>query len=426
MTNIKIKPENLPETLIWYYIIYTYPIYFLGAQFVLSPIIATFLTVYLLKKWWNQTEDTPINEKIIISSSAWIWLIVALVIEIALLVGTSNFDSTTSNILTASVLWYKTWGIFALFILIGHLNIRPKLIYRAICYLCLQSLIMAIIGTIYGILDFPKIIYFSPLQIFGSGLKAYEVVIFNSVIHQRLSLFAVWPTIFASLCNVYFYCAMQESDKKLRYIGMISSILMIVLSRSRTAILCLPFVFFAVWFVTNFIRPRVQLMTGFIIFIVGIFAPTLINSLQAFKAIFDKARSGSSEVRAMIYRLSLDSWWNEAPIWGHGAMQQKGPFIIVKLPLGSHHTWIGILFTHGLVGCFALAVAFLWSFIDLLIKAQTSETAKVGLSIFLIITISSFADNVEFFAYLYYPGLIILGSAFKESSQYQNDYIISH
>ncbi|MBW4611986.1 MAG: O-antigen ligase family protein [Desmonostoc vinosum HA7617-LM4] len=425
MSSIAIKPQNIPETLIWYYIILTYPIYLLGAQFVFAPILATVLVVYLLKKWWNQTESTPSNEKIIISLSAWVWLIAILVIEIALVVVTVNSNLRIFEIIAASVLWYKTWGLLALFPLISHLKIRPKLIYRAICYLCLQSVIITLIGTLYLSLHFPNIIYTSPLQIFGSGPKPYEVAIFNNIIHERLTLFGVWPTIFASLCNIYFYCAMQESDKKWRYIGIFSSILMIILSRSRTATLCLPLVLFTVWFLTNVIRPWVQLTTGFVSFLIGIFAPTLINWFQAFKDSFDRARSGSSEIRATIYRLSLNSWWNEAPILGHGVRQKYGPFIAAKIPLGSHHTWIGILFTHGLVGCFALAVAFLWSFIDLLIKAQTSETAKVGLSILLIIFISSFADNVEFFAYLYYPGLIILGSAFQEGSPEYKTQLVS-
>jgi hypothetical protein len=63
-----------------------------------------------------------------------------------------------------------------------------------------------------------------------------------------------------------------------------------------------------------------------------------------------------------------------------------------------------------------LAVALLWSFIDLLLKAQTNEHAKVGLGVILVIIIFSFAENIESLTYLYWPGLLIVGIGFKQSS----------
>src|SRR4028118_1634172 len=92
MSGISIKPQNLPEKLVWYYILSTYPVYFLGAHFVLTPLLASFLVVYLIFKWWNQTEETPLAEKITISPSVWVWLLTMLVIEFALIVGHLNFE----------------------------------------------------------------------------------------------------------------------------------------------------------------------------------------------------------------------------------------------------------------------------------------------------------------------------------------------
>ncbi|MBD0328077.1 MAG: O-antigen ligase family protein, partial [Pyrinomonadaceae bacterium] len=407
MSGIYIKPQNLPEKLVWYYIIGTYPIYLLGAQFVLAPILVSFLIFYLLLKWWNQTEETPISEKITISLSVWVWVIAVLVIEFALIVAHINFNLGTFTLIKSSLLWYRTWGLFALFPLVGHLNIRPQLIYRAVCILCLQSLIVVLIGTIAESIVIPNIVYISPLKASGGMPIQYETQIFHGI-QSRLKLFAVWPTFLALLGNIYFCMAMREKDKKWQFVGMFSSVFMIVVSQSRTATVGLPIVLVTVWFLTNCWRPKVQLATGLLAFPMGLFVQELINLIESFREQFDKFRAGSSKIRAIIYRMTLERWWYDAPIWGFG-LRDEAPAIVVNLPLGTHNTWFGALYSHGLVGCVALAIAFLWSFIHLLIKAQTSDVAKVGLSIILLLFLGSLADNLEVFAYLLWPGLILLG-----------------
>lgn len=416
MSKISIKPQNLPESLVWYYIIGTYLIYLIGAQYVCATLLASFLTFYLLRKWWSQTEKTPLAEKITISPSAWVWIIAMLVIEVALIVGHLNFDLEISQILKSSLMWYRNWGLLALFPLIGHLNIRSKIIYRAVCILCLQSLIIAIICSLAQLLRIPIFSYVSPLKAFGGVLDSYSVYLFYVLDeHQpRLQLFAPWPPALGLVGNIYFCIAQQELDKKWRWLGMVGAVAMVFGSVSRLAIVCLPSIPILIWILTNLVRPWVHLLTGVVSTLLGIFSSTLFSTLENFNDQFTKARSGSSEVRARLGRMAQEAWWNEAPIWGHGRMEAKGPAIVAYKPIGSHHAWFGILYTHGLVGWIALAGAFLWSFIDLLIKAQTNEQAKVGLSILLVMFFFTFAENIETLAYLCWTGLLILGIAFKQ------------
>ena len=42
-------------------------------------------------------------------------------------------------------------------------------------------------------------------------------------------------------------------------------------------------------------------------------------------------------------------------IWGHGTVE-RGPHIVEYMPIGSHHTWNGLLFVKGMVGYAGLAV----------------------------------------------------------------------
>ena len=419
MSRISIKPQNLPETLIWYYIIGTYPIYFLGLQYFAVSLLVTFLTFYLLKNWWNQTEETPVVEQIIISPSTWMWLIAVLVIEFALIIGHLNFKYGIIEIIKSSLNLYRGWGLFALFTLAGHLSIRAKLIYRAICILCFQSIFVVLVGTVANLLHLPTISYISPISALGGGALPNYVQIFQSIIgdvesNRRLQLFTPWPTALGMVGDVYFCLTCQETDKKWRWVGIAGAVTMIVGSVSRLAIVGLPIVLMLVWVLTNFTRPKTQFLTGTISFIAAIFFPTIISSLETFKEQFTKFRSDSSKVRDAIQRMTKERWWNEAPIWGHGHIENRGPAALAYMPLGSHHAWFSILYTQGLIGCIALAMAFLWSFIDLLLKAQTYKHAKVGLNVILIILLFSFGENVDNMAYTYWPALIILGVSFKE------------
>ncbi|GAB1545034.1 hypothetical protein NUACC21_77100 [Scytonema sp. NUACC21] len=417
MNDNPIKPQNLPEVLIWYYIIFTYLIYLLGAQFVLAPILASFLAFCTLKKWCFQNEGTPLEERIQISPIVWVWLITVLVIEFALIVGHSNFDLGISQILKSTLNWYRNWVLLVLFLIAGHLNIRPQLIYRSICILGLQTLIIVIIAYIANILHLPDLYYISPLKIFGGVRNSYEVYLFHILDdgQKRMQLFAPWPPALGMIGNLYFCIALQESNKKWRLAGMAGGVAMIIASVSRLALLCLPLVLGVGWLLTNFLRPWVQLAAGFASTLVTISAPTLISLIATLKEDFSKARAGSSKVRETLQRIAVELWWNEAPIWGHGRLEEYGPALVGRMPIGSHHTWFGILYAHGLVGCLALVLALLSSFIYLLIKAKDNHFARLGLSILIIMGLFSFAENLEGFTYVYWPALLTLGIAYSKT-----------
>ncbi|NEQ16378.1 MAG: O-antigen ligase domain-containing protein, partial [Moorea sp. SIO3E2] len=69
------KPQNFEEKVVFYYIISTYLLFFLGAQFVFAPALAWLLTFYLIKKLWQQTSDTPPEERIRIPIGVWVWIV---------------------------------------------------------------------------------------------------------------------------------------------------------------------------------------------------------------------------------------------------------------------------------------------------------------------------------------------------------------
>jgi hypothetical protein len=165
---------------------------------------------------------------------------------------------------------------------------------------------------------------------------------------------------------------------------------------------------------SRFSRPSFQIIAGFASLILGIIAQNIIDAINAFSEAFSKSRAGSSRVRATLGRIAAYRWETEAQIWGHGVVE-RGPHLVEYMPIGSHHTWFGLLFVKGAVGFGALAFPLFWSFVTLLIKAQEIPLARVGLSMVLILFMYTFGENLEILAYLYWPGLVMMGIAFKST-----------
>ncbi|NJL10700.1 MAG: O-antigen ligase family protein [Calothrix sp. SM1_7_51] len=134
---------------------------------------------------------------------------------------------------------------------------------------------------------------------------------------------------------------------------MLGSVMMIFGSVSRLGIFCLPLVFIFRYLLTNLFRPWIHFVISSISIFGGLIALNLIDILQTFQDRFTKARSGSSKVRAALQRMAFE-YWKLNPIWGYGRLEEKGPAALGFKQIGSHHTWYGILYTHGIVGFVAL------------------------------------------------------------------------
>ncbi|MGB6298838.1 MAG: O-antigen ligase family protein [Rivularia sp. (in: cyanobacteria)] len=415
------KPQNFEEGLIWYSILSTYVLYASGLLYIVNSTIAWALLFYLCIKLWHQTPETPINKKIKIPWIIWLWIICMLVMAVGTYVGLTNFGYDTKGIIRGLLNWAREWALLALFPLIGCcLNIRMELIYRATCWLCLQSLFLIPISYGAFLLRIPSLIYSSPLErITQNGSIYYDVVLYfkeyDSWDGFRLTLFAPWAPALALLGIMYFLFALQEKNKIWRWIGLLSSILITYLTASRTAIVCLPTVIISVWILTNFYRPYIQIIASFSCFLFGILSSYILKLIRNFQDTFISSRQSSSRVRKILARIGYERF-KEAPIWGHGHLE-PGFKATADMPIGSHHTWIGLLFVKGLVGFLAFLIPVIFTFLYLLIKAQNNTVAKVALSFLLTLIIFTFTDNQEVIAYLYYPGLILIGASFKVEKQ---------
>jgi hypothetical protein len=127
---------------------------------------------------------------------------------------------------------------------------------------------------------------------------------------------------------------------------------------------------------------------------------------------FTGARASSSRVRAVLQSIALHRWWAEAPIFGHGTIE-RGPHLVEFMPIGTHHTWNGLLFVKGVVGFAALAVPIAVSAFEFTLKSLCDRTARAALGVLVAVLLFSFGENLESLAYLLWPGFLMLGIAMR-------------
>jgi len=415
-----LKPQNLEEKLVWYSIIGTYGINFLGALYVWIPVLAWLLAGRLGVKLWQQTEESPPQERITIPLSIWVWVISMLFMELTVVMSHIDFDLGWTKIASSTIVWSRSWALMALFPIAGCLpSIRPRLVYRAICIVCAQSIVFALLAFLAFKASFYPA-YLTPWwYLFRGDPQVYTVAIFGLPpgdgldAEFRLNLFTPFANTLGIVGAVFFFLAIQESDKRWKWAGAIGAAIMVIFSFSRMTTLCLVIVPALTWLLTNFTW-HMRLIGGLASFFLGLFGTLALDSARTFyEATFVNFRQGSEKVRSKLAEIALYKWETEAQTWGHGFVTERGPETTEGIPIGTHNQWPDLLYLRGTIGFFAFLVPLLWTFADLLIKAQKSQTAKVGLTIVVLLVVCTSGANVEAATYLYWPGLLILGMAFQ-------------
>lgn len=427
-----LKPENWPERVVWWSIKNTYWIWLVGGLYVVGSVMGWILLFFLAIKVLAQIEGvaSPNEEPISVPFSIWIWILGMLVMEVALIMGHLDYNLDTALIIKSSIGWAKGWAALALYPLAGCLRIRPQIIYRAACVVGFHTLLIIPFLLLTPSLHLPQVLYVSPLRaVGGPGNEFFDVPLYEidgSTGDLRWRLFAPWGPALGFVGNVFFMLALQEKNKQWRWRGLVGAIVMCFVCKSRMAQLCIVLIPIVSTILAKFTRPLMMMGLGIAGFLGGIFSPAILLAIENYWENFKSARAGSTRVRMALKRIAVDRWEREAPIWGHGVVEE-GPHIVEHMPIGSHHTWAGTLFVKGIVGFIAIAVPMAVSFMDLLIKSNDRRrpTAQVGLSIIMILFLYTFGENLEILVYLFWPGLIVMGIGSAEKPIAQETYSTS-
>lgn len=339
-----------------------------------------------------------------------------LIMLVSLLVAHLDFNLGAAKTLKSSIGWAKGWALMAIFPLLGCLPIRPIIVYRASAIVCKQTLCILPVLLLGPALHLPQNLYTSPLQAVGGPGPEFFTVTLYSIDPDgatRWRLFTPWGPALGFISNIYFIFAIQQKGTRWFWYGIMGSIAMCLVSKSRLALISMGSVVLLTWALSRLTKPTVLYLFALISSFAGMAAPAIVQWRADAENKFKAARAASSRVRETLGNIAVQRWSSEAPIWGHGIVE-KGPHLVEYMPIGSHHSWYGLLFVKGLVGFIALAVPLGWSFLEMWIKAQTSEIARVGLSVILILFLYTFGENLEILSYLFWPALLILGMAHRE------------
>ncbi|MCT7942578.1 O-antigen ligase domain-containing protein [Shewanella holmiensis] len=403
-----ITPQNADEIIVYKAIVYSYLFWIVGALYIVAPVIAWILFCRLLvKKISYQPAHT-------ISLTHYVWLFGMWVMLMALIVGHLEQGLGIAKLIKSSIGWAKGWALLAIFPVVACLDIRPQIIYRACCQVCKHTVLLLPIFVLAWMIRLPSTLYVSPLSIIGGpgpeffSLSLYEIDPGSGI--PRWRLFTPWAPALGMLGNLYFIFALQESSSQWKRWGVFGSLLMVLMSQSRLALICY-LALFGYFSMLQFVRsPILYFILCPVILATGFVGESILNKISMSIAAVKSARADSTRVRQALADIAVERWWNEAVLFGHGIVE-RGPHMVEYMPIGSHHTWYGLLFVKGLVGAIALAVPMLVTFIVLMINIFTRPLAKVGMAILMLLMLYTFGENLEILAYLFWPGLIILGKS---------------
>jgi hypothetical protein len=405
---------TLPEKICFWLLVLTWPLYFIGALYVAAPAIAWLLFLILVfSKFLDEAIRPDIIHEARTPTIVWMWWLGMTIMLIALWVGHLNWDLDISIITKSTLGWAKGWALIALFITIGAMmKIRREIIIRANNVVGFCTLLLLPILLIAPVIGLPSLVFVSPLQIIGGpGPEYFSLYLYTvdpASMATRLQFYAPWSP-FAGLIGVNM-ALMAIEDKKpfWKICGLLSGISMVYFSKSRMSFVAL-FVCMALPLILPLFKKKLAwiglaILTSSAAIFGAFISETIYDLIEQFRG----ARRASSRVRETIQSIALERWRSEAIWFGHGTVE-RGPHLVEYMPIGSHHTWYGLLFVKGTVGFFALAIPLVLHFILILQDVFRGESGRLPFAVFLNLIILTFGENLEIEVYLLWPAFVILG-----------------
>jgi len=411
--------RTLPESICFWTIVLTWPLYFVGALFIVGPVLAWCLFfLILLSKYFGDSIRPDLVSTGQVPPLIWLWLVGMLIMLIALWVGHANWSLGTDQTLKSSIGWAKGWAMIAIFLLVGAtLQINREVLIRSQNIVGLCTLVLFPFMLIAPSLGLPPKLFVSPLQATGGpGPEYFSIYLYTidpETMTPRWQFYAPWSP-FAGLVGVTMAIfALEDRRRFWLACGLIAGVIMIYFSKSRMSLVSLAVCVLVPRFLPLLKKPSTWLALVVISPIAGMFGGQLSNFISDSIRNFQHARVSSSRVRDTIQNIGYQRWKAEAVWFGHGTVT-RGPHIVEYMPIGSHHTWYALLFVKGLVGFFALLVPMAVHVVTVIKDAIRGQRGRLPLALLLNFIILTFGENIEIEIYLLWPALVLLGIHARE------------
>jgi len=185
---------------------------------------------------------------------------------------------------------------------------------------------------------------------FGNYIKFFNLKV------KRISSIFPYPNMYAAVLiillpfQIFLFKVSRKIKKKFIFLNSLLILINLFFTYSRSAFLALLFGFFGFAYLN---RKRYHHSYKKVIYVaLSIFIVLLsIIIISHYSEIILELKSGSTRTRMLIYSKTLESW-KESPIFGFGTqrnMEVVGESSRVP-PLGSHSTYLNLLYKYGLIG----------------------------------------------------------------------------
>ncbi|EGD59083.1 hypothetical protein Y88_1145 [Novosphingobium nitrogenifigens DSM 19370] len=406
-------PDDLAEVLISRTIQCTWIFYAVGALYMVGPALGWTLAAMAAWRLYIAPALPVAQRPQPVPMAVKLWLGGMTGMLVVLIVGHSLNTLGAAQTIKSATGWAKGWALLGLYPFAGAvLDIRASVIYRAICRLGLQTICLMPLFMIAPLAGLPGLLYVSPLSVLGgSGPEFFAVTLYiidpeNGA--SRWQFYAPWAPAAGMVAVVHMICALQERRPGWKVVGLLANVMISYFSQSRMAILATAIIWPVAILVARLNRPRVWFALAPIVLAIGVFGNTINDMIDKAVQDFQGARADSSRVRAALGRIAVQRWRDEAPWFGHGIVE-RGPHMVEFMPIGSHHSWYGLLFVKGLLGVICLAVPLIASTASIALQSMRSRDARTAFAMLLVLLFYSFGENLEVLGYLIWPGLLIIG-----------------
>jgi hypothetical protein len=421
-------PQNPAEAIVYKTLVWTWPLYGIGALYIVGPVLAWMLGgLAMVSLYLGPAMRADLRPAGAVPPIVWLWMIGMIAMLPILWVGHMNWYFSTAQTIKSTIGWAKGWALMGLFPFAGSvLPIRRDVLIRGQCIVGAGVLVLAPVLFIAPYAGLPERIFTSPLKaVGGPGPEYFTVFLFTfdpASWTPRWQFFAPWSPFAALLGVIMVLFALEERDRKWRAIGIAAGIVMILASKSRMGLVGLVGCTIPPRLLPLMAKRWAWMATAAGCVALAMTVDSLIRSVTSAVSTFKNARADSTRVRATLQRIAEERWWEEAVWFGHGRVA-PGSHIVEYMPIGSHHTWYGLLFVKGITGFLAflipLTVQFLLAFLD----AIGSPRGRLPLGFVLVMILLSFGENIEIEAYLIWPGLMMLGIHARELAQARTPFL---
>ncbi len=417
-----IGPQNTAERMVWYALILTWPFYAIGALYIVGPVLGWLIGgLAALVLYLGPAIRPELRSTGAVPDLVWLWGVGMLVMLVALWVGHLDWGYSTGAIIKSSIGWAKGWALIVLFLLAGAvLPIRRKLLIRAQSVLGLWTLIITPILVMGYLAGLPEQLFVSPLRkVGGPGPEYFGVYIFTydpSSWTPRWQFFAPWSPFAALLGVIMVLFALEEDHRGWKAVAIAAGVAMIILSKSRMGLVGLVACTLIPRLLPLLLKGWAWKILAGLAASMAVLGTALMDQIDSAISGFRGARADSSRVREALQRIAAERWEADAYWWGHATVQ-PGPHLVEYMPIGSHHTWWGLLFVKGMVGFLAYLVPFAIHALRVILDATVHPRGRLPLGLLLTFFLLSFGENVEIQVYLLWPALVALGIHLREMSQ---------